>query len=384
MLRSSVTHAPEGDAHEYSALLSAIYDAALDPAVWPEAIRKSCSFLACGAGALGSIDMLHLDSNVVMAWGFEPTYLAALSDAAKTNGLLRQSLRYRIGDVVSMADAVNPEEYYQSESYRSWAKPQGIVDAMQVMLDRSATSSIVIAFSRFQRHGPVDETARHRLKLLAPHFRRAFLIGKTIDLKRIEAENFAKTIDALTAGVFLVDETMHLIHANASGRALLAPGFLGVRNGALRAADRKIDRALAQTVEAAAHAEAALPSRRTPITLTRAEGARFTAYVLPLGAGARWKAAAKFSAAAAIFIRSAKVNFPEPVATVSALHGLTPGETRVLFVILEIQGVAAASTMLGISEATVKTHLRSIYRKTGTSSQTDLVKLVAGHASPLA
>ena len=39
--------------------------------------------------------------------------------------------------------------------------------------------------------------------------------------------------------------------------------------------------------------------------------------------------------------------------------------------------------MLGLSEATVRTHLRRLYAKTGTSRQADLVKLVAGYANPL-
>ena len=39
--------------------------------------------------------------------------------------------------------------------------------------------------------------------------------------------------------------------------------------------------------------------------------------------------------------------------------------------------------MLGISETTVKTHLQRVFEKTGTSRQSDLVKLVAGYINPL-
>jgi len=34
--------------------------------------------------------------------------------------------------------------------------------------------------------------------------------------------------------------------------------------------------------------------------------------------------------------------------------------------------------MLGLSQATVKTHLQNLFRKTGVSRQSELVKLVAG------
>jgi DNA-binding CsgD family transcriptional regulator len=39
---------------------------------------------------------------------------------------------------------------------------------------------------------------------------------------------------------------------------------------------------------------------------------------------------------------------------------------------------AAMSEMLGVPQATVKTHLHNLFRKTATSRQSDLVKLMAG------
>jgi DNA-binding CsgD family transcriptional regulator len=48
-----------------------------------------------------------------------------------------------------------------------------------------------------------------------------------------------------------------------------------------------------------------------------------------------------------------------------------------------VGGVAETADALGISEATVKTHLNHIFAKTGTQRQAELVKLVAGHLSPL-
>jgi DNA-binding CsgD family transcriptional regulator len=39
---------------------------------------------------------------------------------------------------------------------------------------------------------------------------------------------------------------------------------------------------------------------------------------------------------------------------------------------------------LGLSDETVKTHLKHVFSKTGTNRQADLVKLIAGYANPLA
>ena len=62
---------------------------------------------------------------------------------------------------------------------------------------------------------------------------------------------------------------------------------------------------------------------------------------------------------------------------------LTPAELRVLMALVEIGGVPEVAPVLGIAETTVRTHLRHLFEKTGTSRQADLVKIVAGFASPL-
>jgi DNA-binding CsgD family transcriptional regulator len=67
----------------------------------------------------------------------------------------------------------------------------------------------------------------------------------------------------------------------------------------------------------------------------------------------------------------------------SKLYRLTPSELRGLAAVSEAGGIAAIAEVVGIGEATVKTHLQRLFAKTHTNRQTDLVKLVATHASPL-
>jgi DNA-binding CsgD family transcriptional regulator len=368
-------------AAELSEVLEGIYDAVLDPARWTDVVARCCAFVGCGRGVIARVDMLHLDSKLLYAWGYEPAYLERLSDTAKANGLLRESLRRKICEVVSLQDARDAQAYMKTEGYRGWAKPQGIVDVLQAILDRSVTSALVAAFSRLTEDGPVDTRARERMAMLVPHLRRAFLIGRTMDATRAQAETLAEAIDGLAAGVFLVDADMHLIHANASGADLVARELLRVAGGVLRASDPAADRALARSV---AQATRGLTASRSVVAFGGPSGRRYGAHVLPLMSGLRRAAVPEGSAAAAIFVRDTALDFPAPVGVLADLHGLTPAETRVLLLVLEMRGVPPVAAMLGLSEATVKTHLRGIFRKTGTANQQELVALVAGYQSPLA
>ena len=64
------------------------------------------------------------------------------------------------------------------------------------------------------------------------------------------------------------------------------------------------------------------------------------------------------------------------------LYKLTGSEVRVLHAVVETGGVPEIAAALGILESTVRTHLKSLFEKTGAHRQADLVKLVATHASP--
>lgn len=59
-------------------------------------------------------------------------------------------------------------------------------------------------------------------------------------------------------------------------------------------------------------------------------------------------------------------------------YGLTTSEVRVLEALLKVDGVRAVAERLGLSQATVKTHLHRLFRKTGAKRQSDLVKRVVG------
>jgi DNA-binding CsgD family transcriptional regulator len=54
--------------------------------------------------------------------------------------------------------------------------------------------------------------------------------------------------------------------------------------------------------------------------------------------------------------------------------GLTTAETRVLGAILGGSGLIAAAARLNITEATARTHLKTIIAKTGARRQTELIR----------
>ena len=58
-------------------------------------------------------------------------------------------------------------------------------------------------------------------------------------------------------------------------------------------------------------------------------------------------------------------------------YGLTRAEARVAFAVSAGTSVVATADALGVSANTVKTHLRSVFIKTGTRGQVELARLMA-------
>jgi DNA-binding CsgD family transcriptional regulator len=230
----------------------------------------------------------------------------------------------------------------------------------------------------------VDDAMRRRMRLIAPHVRRAVRTGKVIDLRQSEAATFADILDGLSPAVILVDAEGQIVHGNAASHSVLGKGdFLRSVQGRLTATDAQADEALRGAIVAAA-TEVENGGKGTAVPLTGHTGSdRYVAHVLPLTAGERRKAGLASTAVAALFVRKAELETAPPSEVIGKTYKLTPTELRVLLAIVNVGGVRQVAGNLGVADTTVKTHLGRLFEKTGVSRQADLVKLVAGYSSML-
>jgi DNA-binding winged helix-turn-helix (wHTH) protein len=348
---------------ELSALIGDIYDAALDPALWGNVLEKSSRFAGAAAASLTSWGLTSKAAKVQYTFGISPEAERAYEETySKLDPRHTGIFFFGVGEIVSSSDIVPYEEMLESRLVKEYATPLGWVDIATALLEKSATGLAALNLIRGERHGRVDDTMRHRVRLLVPHFRRAVLIGKTIELKKAEADTLADTLDALGAGLFLVASTGRLVHANARGHAILAEeGILRAAGGRLVANDPAADQALRNAFSAAQGGDGALGAQGIAVPLA-ATGERHVAHVLPLTSGTRRKAGANYSAAAAVFVSKAETDVLPAPEVVARRYELSPSELRVLLTVCESGGVPNIGQALGIPEARAETHLRRLER----------------------
>jgi DNA-binding CsgD family transcriptional regulator len=364
-----------------SDLIGTLYDTALDRALWPDVLKKLSEFV--GGSAASIYCKSSTSGTVYHQFGVDPHYSELYaSKYVRLDPSTAAHCLAGIGQLVSTADFMPNCEFVETPFYREWGRPQGLADFLATPLDKSADSVALFGVFRNEQHGLVDDEMRRQAGLIIPHIRRAAVIGNALDIKTAATTSFTAALDGLVAGVFLVDSNCRVVFANLSGREMLDDGrILRLRNDALTAADPKA--ALSDVIASAGEGDAALGTRGIAIPLSFPPQMPWLAHVLPLTSGARQQAGKNFAAAAAVFVRQTSLAVPSAMESMSKLYGLTPAELRVLAAVSEFGGISAVSDVVGVSEATVKTHLQRVFAKTGTNRQTELIKLVATHAGPL-
>jgi DNA-binding CsgD family transcriptional regulator len=251
------------------------------------------------------------------------------------------------------------------------------------VLEKGATDAALLSVGPIEANAMVSDDMRRRMRLIAPHARRAFLIAQAAEIKKAERAALAEVLNSLSAAMFLVDRDGRIVHANAAANDILyANDFLRSAGDRLAARDHQADRILRDEFSRTAGGGAGAGGKAIALPLAAHDGERYVAHVLPLTSGARRTIGTAHSAAAAVFVRKVALGHAHDV--IAQAYKLTPMELRVLRAIIDIGGVPETSAALGVAETTVKTHLYHLFGKTGASRQADLVKLAAEFSSPIA
>ena len=292
--------------------------------------------------------------------------------------------RLGVGEIRSISNIVPFDKFRRTRLYLEWARPQRYGDALLAVLDKSATSVAHLTTTLRDCDSPVRDDVRRRFRLLVPHVRRSVTIARTLDLHKVEAAVFAEAVDALAAAVFLLADDGYIVRANASGRGMLEAGdIVRADHGRLIAVDTTARGALAKAVLAAGKGDRELGTKGLALPVAPSQSTPYVAHVLPLTSGTRQQARVSYAATVAVFLHRATLEERTPLDAIARHFRLSPAELRVLVAIVEVGGVPEVAPVLGISETTVKTHLRHLFEKTGTSRQSELVRVVASFASPV-
>ena len=190
-------------------------------------------------------------------------------------------------------------------------------------------------------------------------------------------------LETLQQGALLADASGRVVRANTAAKAMLDDGTgIFLDNGRLAAAGSEILQKLIASctrtspVLGGPGGEFKIPRElpRSPLHVT----------VTPLRSKARlsdvpWIGVG--TPVAIVTVRDPDIDRRRQEVNLRRRFGLTAAEARLAAEILKGDGRAAAARRSGISATTAKTHLSSIFEKTGTHRQAELIRLLLDAAT---
>ena len=209
--------------------------------------------------------------------------------------------------------------------------------------------------------------------------RRVEAIQNALNVTTIRSEALEATLNALTSGVYLADREGRIVYMNlAAERQVDTGNVIRIVNGRLAPVDREASLTLTRAIDEVIRERADLSTSGT-IALPGVNNAGLIATILPLACGEQRSVAGMV----AIFVQDPIVMPPLAGEAFAGLYGLTTSELSVLLAMAPGLCVKEAAETLGISENTVKTHLKHIHSKTGISKQTELLRLFMSATPPV-
>jgi DNA-binding CsgD family transcriptional regulator len=365
----------------FSQVVESIYECAVNPGLWEAAMRRARAVLGAENAVLALIDSESHKILLTRDVGLEPGW--ALTQAPyieEQNLFLERTLTrmHSLDEPVVMTRLMTPAEQAASPYLNEYTFPLGFADLMSMMLIHTPCrhARFDMGFRRNETQGAVTDEQLEMARLLLPHIRRAVMISDVLDIRTIERDRMSETLDLLRYGVIIVNADCRILHANASAESMLrANHLIGVSGGVLKAQRLRAAAEVESAVRLAAANETDLGKTGLAVVLTPHDAPPTVAHVLPLARG-DFRTRLQPSAAAAIFIGRA-ADLEASAREIAQQFGLTPAERNVIAALLAGQTLNEAAGALGVSVNTARTHLASIFGKTGVSRQADLIRLAA-------
>lgn len=365
-------------------IIGDIYDCAIDPGLWPQTLERIITRTHCDCAGLNMVDPLENRVSLVINHRASNEFSAAMINAAPFNPIITAGWFVDVDQPFTTEGYLGEAEYLSSRFYKEVVSAHGYRDAILLVLAKTGRRYGVISFPRTVSQGLPSEADMEDMRHLAPHIRRAVTIADLIESQSWKRDLLSETLDLITTGVILVDDTGRLLHTNAAATKLLDASLALRRDGDCLSANnpnaaKQIRNAVVRATDGGA---AALGSTGIALSIPAADGAELGLWFLPLDTGLRRDLAAPFSAKVAIFVRDPADNSSFPGELFVQRYNITPAECRFMMMLVQGMSTKEAADAVGIAETTARTHLQHLFAKTGVQRQADLIRLALTALAP--
>jgi DNA-binding CsgD family transcriptional regulator len=207
------------------------------------------------------------------------------------------------------------------------------------------------------------------------HTKRADRLHPHLATSRNRSANLQSTLDSLTLGLILLSPKGQVVTMNRAAERLLAEnGGLQASSDGLRAEHAEESARLKELIVRATAASADV--RLEPAGVLTVSRRNRSPLQLQVSSARGFDVDERHPVRAIVFAGDSAQRGGPTHDTLRVLFGLTPAEGRLAMLLADGHAPTAIAEMVGVSRNTLKSQLSSIFRKTGTSRQAQLVRLL--------
>jgi DNA-binding CsgD family transcriptional regulator/PAS domain-containing protein len=359
-------------------LLSAIYEGPLESPPWQSALQ----LLRDQLGAAHVTLMLRPpspDSTGVMI-NTGSTTVEAVKSYETHFFALDPFVRLQEGEVVAAEELIG-KQWLESPVYRDYLKPLDIRHLLGADVYTRDGIECRLRITRGHDAQPFSANDKTLVSTLLPHLKRSIQLHARLDSLECERQLFAGTINRMLLGIISFTQTGQILEMNQEAKRILGEKDGIWLSGNTLTADsvqegRELQRMLKQAFSEHPSEQEEGPGVVQALSITRPSGrAKLGVLIraIPLG---QWSESRQ-RPGTVVFLRDPESSGAQPSQElVRRLFGLTRMEAQLALLLTEGLTLDEAAEQMNVRRNTARTHLRSIFSKTGVTRQTMLVRLL--------
>lgn len=361
-------------------LIDRIYAALVGEIGWELFLHEVASCLPNGKAVLFFHDLDSGNGAFSVNTGFSADAVAAYgSHFSRVNPWMRAAAQRPVGLAVRAEQMLPRSELLRTEFYADYLTPNGLGTAVGVTVYKEERCNFMLSVLGAETDDATADRARALLGQLAPHLRRVFAYYRRSPQAGAALHGGLSVLDLLGIGLVLVAPDRRIRHCNQAAEALIAAGGAVGQDGE--------DRLRFSSPDVTAALDRALGTIRMGLSrglldtqLLRRDGGRPPLRVRFVQLDPSSVQAFFAGAAAMVLIEDPAISsVAARIESARAAYGLTAAELRVARRLIEGLTPAEIAAVDGVSPLTVRSQLKSIFAKTDTRRQAEVVrKLSAG------
>ncbi len=363
-----------------STLLGSLYDAASNDSRWEPFLQQLAKATQAHAAALVMHEVGPEAHTVTTSWDLDPEGPPLYQHHYGTVDIWAMQAWRRPTPQVCVSQALCPrEDFVKTEIYNEFMVRFGIEHGMFGLVENTGSRAVSISLYRDRSGSEFNPSDLDILRFLSPHLQRAFKLHFQFASLEARSAGFEAAMDMHPTGMVFLGTEGQVLLMNRVASAFISErdGLLANRDG-LRA-ERPAESALLQKAiqQAASTSNGNGLSAGGTVLVSRRARPPLQIVVSPI----RDSAITSQAVAAIAFVTDPLQRQRPTQDVLRARFGLTPAECRVALLSSDGHAPRKIANMIGVTDHTVRSQIKSIFSKTGVKRQGELIRLLLNHSA---